>query len=536
MVLCLRQFIDLLNAQSLKANLHLIAGESGLASKVDSITIMEVADFPTFVEEENLFVLTTFSFCMNDEACMVKTFHELIEKKISALAIKVGRFIKEVPQSMLKIADDNKLPLFIVNEEVPFRQLITKISRTINDAEQEVLIEVNKRYENLYQAMLRGETTSYFLNIISSLVNKSAYCFDQFGNLIYQSDNNSLSKVKLHDGFHEMMSKFDTNLDYQYLAENSAYIFKCIGFNQILGYLVIPSEAEMLEFKLLQIQQIQTFISLRLMDTRLLDNMKAKEKDLFLHELLLNNSLSTEEIKMGFQSNDFALSSYYQLIYIDIKEVQYNLFLRQPIIQLLDDLFDKADHYMFESFEDGFIILLSLEDDKKEKTDYYAQRIYSIINFHAKNNPKLKLVFSHFFADIAAFSELYSSCQRALAINKKLLFENNFIDNDNYSIFHLFYSMYGSRNYDVIKRRIINPITKLDNPNGKYWDTLEACIWNDSLQAAADQLFIHTTTIRYRLEKIESVTGADYFNSIGYLDLTHAYLFHLIETLFFTGP
>ena len=50
--------------------------------------------------------------------------------------------------------------------------------------------------------------------------------------------------------------------------------------------------------------------------------------------------------------------------------------------------------------------------------------------------------------------------------------------------------------------------------------TLNAYFDNDcSLQKAADELFIHYNTMRYRIERINEVTGLDVFNSNDRLNL-----------------
>ena len=72
----------------------------------------------------------------------------------------------------------------------------------------------------------------------------------------------------------------------------------------------------------------------------------------------------------------------------------------------------------------------------------------------------------------------------------------------------------GSCEARIFYDRIISPIQSYDRQaKSDLWPTLEASFRHDKLEQVAEALHIHISTLRYRLQKIQSLTGYNYFNS-----------------------
>ena len=84
-----------------------------------------------------------------------------------------------------------------------------------------------------------------------------------------------------------------------------------------------------------------------------------------------------------------------------------------------------------------------------------------------------------------------------------------------------------SPEYRWILNEIVIPLAEYDSKkDSRLWETLDILIRGDSLKDAADQLFIHISTLRYRIEKIKQITGLDYFASEGRYWLHTAYIIY----------
>ena len=88
----------------------------------------------------------------------------------------------------------------------------------------------------------------------------------------------------------------------------------------------------------------------------------------------------------------------------------------------------------------------------------------------------------------------------------------------------------GSGESGIFFERIINPILEYDKQfKTDLWPTLEASFSNDKLEQIAGELHIHISTLRYRLQKVESLTGYSFFNSHDKLTLYLAFLLYKVS-------
>ena len=77
--------------------------------------------------------------------------------------------------------------------------------------------------------------------------------------------------------------------------------------------------------------------------------------------------------------------------------------------------------------------------------------------------------------------------------------------------------------YKIFYQNIIWPILSYNaEQDSNLWATLEQCVTKKRLEKAAKELYIHISTLRYRLRKIADLTGVDFFTPNGRFLLTLA--------------
>ncbi len=84
--------------------------------------------------------------------------------------------------------------------------------------------------------------------------------------------------------------------------------------------------------------------------------------------------------------------------------------------------------------------------------------------------------------------------------------------------------------YSYIQEKIIKPIQEYDTLyKSELGLTLKICLEFESLGDAANALYIHKSTLRYRLQKIAAITGENFFSSTGKFMLQVAFIAHQLE-------
>ena len=146
---------DVLKIDFMAERATLVAGGAGLDNVISYVTIMEAPDFYEWVTGGE-FVLTTWYAFVEHPELQVPVFTELAKRGIAAMGIKVNRFVKEVPQEIIDIANQFKLPVFAISRETKFREIIQAISAELNDYHMNVLLDVDKHYQELAKAAVTG--------------------------------------------------------------------------------------------------------------------------------------------------------------------------------------------------------------------------------------------------------------------------------------------------------------------------------------------------------------------------------------------
>jgi len=145
---------ELLKLDVMKGS-KVLAGENGIKRKITKINVMEVPDIVNWVEEGE-FLLTT-AYSMKDN---LKELRELIiklnEKGLAGLGIKTKRYIKDIPDSVLKIANDLGFSLIEIPYEISFSTLITHALTEIVNNQTNILYKIDNIHNKLLNVMLNN--------------------------------------------------------------------------------------------------------------------------------------------------------------------------------------------------------------------------------------------------------------------------------------------------------------------------------------------------------------------------------------------
>jgi len=108
------------------ADARVVAGESGLDRIVSRLNVMEVPDILPWVKPHEL-LLTTGYPLRDDPDGLIRLVGELDDRGLSALAIKLHRYIDELPPALLAEADRRGFPVIEFPQEVGFDDVLNEV-------------------------------------------------------------------------------------------------------------------------------------------------------------------------------------------------------------------------------------------------------------------------------------------------------------------------------------------------------------------------------------------------------------------------
>jgi purine catabolism regulator len=134
---------------------RVIAGESGLDRVVQRLNVMEVPDILAWVKPHEL-LLTTGYPLRNTPQSLDHLVADLDERSLAALAIKLGRYLDDLPDEMIEQADRLGFPLILLPNDVGFDDVLNQVLTDILNRQAAILARTEEVHRALVQIVLCG--------------------------------------------------------------------------------------------------------------------------------------------------------------------------------------------------------------------------------------------------------------------------------------------------------------------------------------------------------------------------------------------
>jgi DNA-binding PucR family transcriptional regulator len=137
------------------AEARVLAGASGLDRIVRRLNVMEVPDILPWVKPHEL-LLTTGYPLRDDPAELVRLVAELDDRGLAALAIKLHRYLDEIPAGMLEEADRRGFPIIEFPQGVGFDDVLNEVLGTLLNRQAALAARSEEVHRALVSVVLDG--------------------------------------------------------------------------------------------------------------------------------------------------------------------------------------------------------------------------------------------------------------------------------------------------------------------------------------------------------------------------------------------
>jgi purine catabolism regulator len=164
---------DLLNTPSLDGA-TVLAGNSGLDRLVRGLNVMEVPDILPWVKPDELLLTTAFPLTRADATehgeLMQALITELDARGLSALGIKLGRYLDAVPRQALDRADELGFPVLRLPDGVAFDEVLSEIYSRLLDQQARILAQADALHRAISTIVLAGGGLPQIADEVSRLL------------------------------------------------------------------------------------------------------------------------------------------------------------------------------------------------------------------------------------------------------------------------------------------------------------------------------------------------------------------------------
>lgn len=521
-----------------------ISGELGLHRKISTVTVIDTPDGFNWLNGNEVVITTTYA-SRDSDASFCEFVQKLISRNASALFVKTGRYLKEIPPKAIDLSNAYDFPLIFCPGKYSFAEIITPALSSIIATQAAELKEASLIHEKFTTLAINDNRIPEILHVLSSLIHRpTAYVDTVFKNIYFsESEHPALSALRKLP-YSEILSKIaETDAFEQFAVKNKKRRF---------GYILIlreqsetPGNEWAINIYKTAVENAAVVIILRmqvLISTHLIEE---KYHSSFVEDLMLHNVKTKEEIHTRSQLYGWDLNGGGCAVIIDINNIKKHYLQKldpatnDKLQSYTELIFDTSISYMTRSFpyakyyqqSDFISFLLPGREDVSVKTA--LERVFSELRASLAGIVPftVSMAVGSYVDDVIDIHRSFEQAKNVIQIIYQLQRFDCILFYEQLGIFKLLISVSDQKESIEFCRKYIAPLREYDSRhNSTLIETLQALVnsgWN--VKAASETLFIHYNSAKYRFQKICEILDLDLHDATLHTEIELALKIYMIR-------
>lgn len=399
--------------------------------------------------------------------------------------------------------------------------------------------------QELVKQTLVGEGFDEITDSLSHVMGQTVLLFDRFMRLISQSlvaqSTEGIKQItdKVEKGTWNNPYTIGREQWIQIDPENHFGIWKILGGGELLGYLGIKINKEELNmFIRMTINNALNVYAIQFIKQKLSVDLEEQEKGGFIQQLFAEK-IEDKERLMEY-ANLFNLNIFLpNKIGVFSIEYQSNLPKNDDLLTTESQktkLWEKIrkalllfDSSIMVTRKDGLYIVIISEKNEKEHSDYWGMlynQMYRVIK-EETNQFEIYLGISPRTKSIDNYHNCYNQALQALRIVSNRFPKKKYLSFEGLGSYSVLSKIHDSKESKMFVEQYLSPLLNYKGGKSKgkdYLDTLRMYLMmKGNLKATSEQLYIHRSSLKYRLEKITELLNINIDDSEERFNLMLAY-------------
>jgi purine catabolism regulator len=526
------------------AEATLVGGGQGLHRQIDWVRVMETPETPSRLRHGELLLTTGFPV-KDDPGAQIDLIGTAARSGGSGVVVKLGRYIDEVPGEMIEEADRLALPLFTIGPEVAWSELMEPLLERIINAEHWRLkrsLDIHRRFTDL---VLDGKGVNEICRTLSELLDSGVAVEDASFHLLAHaggsvSDPHRRETIARHGTPPRVL--YDPQIQrmlrevtesrrpmmvpaFPHLGMNrERLIAPILAANQLLGVISIldhPRDNEELAF--MAVEQAALVMALALIKEREVAEVESRVRGEYLDDLVQGTFGDEAAAQRRARHLGYPLPGRHILLVVDIDDFRGFIRARQiseDAIQALKREFLRRvagivratyARALLGARSDSVMALLPMGLDPQDHQNRVQALGVQVREAIAEWRPGFTISVG-FSAPVDAPAGVGTAHREVRAVLDTLARFKRWaqvVAVPELGLTGLLAGLSDDRLVEFVNRHLGSLVDHDRARGGNLIRTLKAYLEAGEQQAAARQLRVHPNTLRYRLDRIREISGAD---------------------------
>lgn len=505
--------MNLLNILKKDPDMKVLAGENGLEREVSTVSVMDAPDIHKWMKGGEFLITSGYIINQNSE----KTRELIIELEKAGAAgfgIKLNRYISALPEDIINLANELNFPIIYIPIDYAWADIINFVLTKVLNEKKEQLMLSERIHKSFTDLVIKGKDVQDIIHALAEILNKSVVVYDLFFNHTYSALRSEEEKQLIMESTsNAMLQKFS---HYSLSIENQLY-----------GYLIILESQgvnNLKEFEKSAIEHASTVLKLDIQ--RRISNYRIEQKyyDEFVQDLLMDNIKTKEEMINRAKLYGYRLEKGLFCLIVDIDDFKEKFIHLEEDTNLLNEqrnrIFQRAINIikksfplqiLYTSFSDSIVFLIEFSYDNNLSFIKTIKRVSDEVRERIKNHSSYTVTvglgeYKHSLKDIhLSFNEAKQAVKIGRIINER----NQTVYYEELEAYRVLISAAQTQEAKAFSNRYLQELKQYDLKNQtSLIKTLDCLVNNDwNMKDAANDLYIHYNTIKYRVQNIKDITG-----------------------------
>ncbi|RYM05042.1 PucR family transcriptional regulator [Sporolactobacillus sp. THM7-7] len=169
---------DLLQIPNFR-DFKIVAGEKGADREIRNINMMDAPDIIDYLKP-NDWLVTSGYHLQNNPQFFAELVREMSALGCAALGIKTRRFMNDIPEEVLRLADERSFPLIDIPNRVPLVDIVNQtLTLILNDRTKELQFAIDT-HQQFTEHIMSGEGIDRLLKTLSDMIGFPALLLDSY--------------------------------------------------------------------------------------------------------------------------------------------------------------------------------------------------------------------------------------------------------------------------------------------------------------------------------------------------------------------
>lgn len=497
------------------AGYKIIAGTKGLRKRCKHITILETPNGIDWLEGEEFLLTAGYAFT-NNEGYKKTMLIDAHNKNVSAIAIKEGRYFGDVSKELIKQADEFDIPLILIPYKVVYTSTISSFYNMLFYKKNEYILSLNNIYEKLLNLSFENKDINEIIKSLSDLSDANVFLFNTSYKILSYSIVNKINYEKIccfrpfTNDRKVFICDFNNRMINKNINNSFVSVYPIEIKNKFIACLLVSSDKHVDRLSQSSFEYGLSIITMKLemgkVSHIVKNNINKSLVEIMLYKEDLPNSFyQNVESDLGWDADGFIVGICISLYLVENGYLDEYI---QHIYNYLDNKFESISYLYFNRNYNFFIF------NKFKSYESLEDFVSDLYNYMKRYKDKLSIsigISNHHF-NLENIEIMKNESYLASLFTKKGIIYYNSLDT-----IKLLYPLKNDKEIKEYYKSTIQKIEEYDEiKNCNLVKTLETFFrYNLKKNVTAEKLFIHAETLRYRLNKIEEITGYSLNDSEG---------------------